>query len=86
MKLAGEICTARTKVQLIKAFKNTLPNFFGFEDVGVLIRDMKTDILFTLNEIKNEEHDDWMRLHALHYDKKKCLKEPMRDVEKIIVP
>ena len=68
------------RMRLIKAFKNTLPNFFGFEDVGVLIRDMKTDLLFTLNEIKNDEHDDWMRVHALHYDKKNCLKEPMRDV------
>lgn len=86
MHLAGEICTARTKVQLIKAFKNTLPKFFGFEDVGVLIRDMKTDVLFTLNEIKNEEHDEWMRLNALDYDKTKKLREPMRDIEKIIVP
>jgi hypothetical protein len=61
MKLAGEICTARTKVQLIRAIKNTLPAFFGFESVGVLIRDMKTDVMFTINEIDNEEHDEWMR-------------------------
>lgn len=86
IKLAGEICTARTQVQLLNAIKKTLPDFFGFESVGILIRDMKTDLMFTINELKNDEHDDWMRQNAQNYDPTKALKEPMRDTEKIIVP
>ena len=86
MMIAGEICTARTQVQLLRGIRKTLPEFFGFESVGILIRDMKTDQMFTLNELKNDDHEEWMRQHAVDYDTTKALKEPMRDTEKIIIP
>ena len=35
--------------------KQHLPGFFGFEGLGILIRDMKTDLLFTINEIDEDE-------------------------------
>jgi hypothetical protein len=34
-----------------------LPEYFGFEGVGVLVRDMKTDTLFSINEIERNPDD-----------------------------
>jgi len=33
--------------------KINLPAYFGFEAIGVLMRDMKTDLMFTINEISS---------------------------------
>jgi hypothetical protein len=56
IKLAGDICTQRSQTQMIRTIKEKLPDYFGFEGVGVIIRDMKTDLFFTVNEIMEEKN------------------------------
>ena len=49
--LAGTICNQRSQPELVKLMKKMLPPYFGFEAVGVMLRDQKTDLMFTVNEI-----------------------------------
>ena len=37
-----------------------MPKFFGFEQAGVLLRDTKNNIYFTINELTNEEKEIWL--------------------------
>ena len=43
IELAGKICTQRSQPELIKIMKLQLPQFFGFEAVGIMLRDMKSN-------------------------------------------
>jgi len=33
----------------------------GFEEVGIVLRDMKTNQIFSINELHLEEQEDWIR-------------------------
>ena len=41
--------------------KDQIPKYFGFEGAGILLRDVKTDFVFTLNELSREEKEDALR-------------------------
>ena len=58
--MAGVICNQRSKAELIKHIKDLLTKFFGFEQAGVLLRDTKNNIYFTINELTNEEKEIWL--------------------------
>ena len=51
IKLAGSICTQRSQAELIRLLRKHLPVFFGFQAVGILLKDQKTNLMFTLNEV-----------------------------------
>ena len=38
--------------------KKQLPEFFGFEAVGIMLRDMKSNQMFTINEVSNEDQKE----------------------------
>ena len=54
ISLAGAICTCRSQIDLIKHIRLSLPGYFGFEGANILLRDVKTDLIFTINEITKE--------------------------------
>lgn len=56
IRMAGHICTQRSQLELVKSIKQQLPDFFGFEAVGLMLRDQKTDLIFTINELSKEEN------------------------------
>ena len=39
----------------MKNMKEVLPKYFGFEAAGVLLRDVKTDFIFTMYEYSRDE-------------------------------
>ena len=57
IKVAGKICTQKSQIELVKMVKESLPDFFGFEAAGILLRDQKTDVVFSLNELNKDELD-----------------------------
>lgn len=59
IELAGKICTQRSQPELISIMKSHLPEFFGFEAVGIMLRDVKSNQMFTINEISNDDTNDW---------------------------
>ena len=70
--LAGAICTQRSQNDLVKSIKQYLPPFFGFETAAVLLRDVKTDFLFTLNELSKDESEQVLR--RMHRENKAAQK------------
>ena len=40
---------------LVKNMKEQLPKYFGFEAAGILLRDVKTDFIFTIYELSKDE-------------------------------
>lgn len=48
LKLTSEICTQRHHDGLFKKMKENLPEFFGFEAVGVLIYNFESMLSFDL--------------------------------------
>ena len=55
IELAGVICTQRSQEDLVKNIKLLLPQFFGFEGANILLRDVKTNLIFTINELSKDE-------------------------------
>lgn len=61
IELSALICTQRTFSELFKNMRVFLPKFFGFESVGILLRDQQSQELFTFVEtfegkvMKNEK-------------------------------
>jgi len=55
IRLAGTICTQRSQPELVRLLKKHLPIFFGFQGVGVMLKDQKSSLMFTLNEIRDHE-------------------------------
>lgn len=55
IELAGKICSQRNSNDLVKNMKEVLPKYFGFEAAGVLLRDVKTDFIFTMYEYSRDE-------------------------------
>jgi transcriptional regulator with GAF, ATPase, and Fis domain len=50
IRLASMICTQRSYSELFQNMRNILPQFFGFESVGILLKDQDTGELFTFVE------------------------------------
>ena len=48
IRAASIICTQRSYSDYIMNCRKILPEFFGFEGVGILFRDQTTDNLFTI--------------------------------------
>ena len=61
IKLAGAICSQRTQSDLVANIKAHLPDYFGFEAAGVLLRDVKTDYIFSVNELSKDEATQVLR-------------------------
>jgi hypothetical protein len=38
-----------------------LPEYFGFEAAGILLRDVKNDLMFTVNELTKDESEKIFR-------------------------
>ena len=55
IKIAGVLCNQKTQAELVRHIKQLLPGFFGFEEVGVMFRDVKSDLVFTMNELSKDE-------------------------------
>lgn len=43
----------------MKQIKLVLPPFFGFAECGVMLRDVKTNTVFSINELTKDEQDEW---------------------------
>ena len=56
IRAASIICTQRSYSDYIMNCREILPEYFGFEGVGILFRDQNTDNLFNIEE--NEEEGD----------------------------
>lgn len=50
LKVAGRLCTQRTYADLIKSCKKIVPAYFDFEAANILLKDIKTGLLFTMSE------------------------------------
>ena len=55
IELAAGICSERNQIDLVKNMKEQLPKYFGFEAAGILLRDVKTDFIFTIYELSKDE-------------------------------
>lgn len=55
MNMAGLITTQRNFVGLLRQVQSLLPEFFGFEGVGIMFRDMKTGNMFTISAKLDEQ-------------------------------
>lgn len=49
MKMAGLMTTQRSYSDYLTESKKALPDFFGFEGVGILLFDIKFNVLFTID-------------------------------------
>ena len=53
-RTASVISTQRSYADLIFKIKKILPEFMGFDGIGILFRDTKTDNLFTISDTIDE--------------------------------
>lgn len=51
LKIAGLMSNQRSYADLIYSCKQVIPQYFGFEAANILLRDVKTGLLFTVNEL-----------------------------------
>lgn len=82
IRITGLLCNQKTKTSLINSIKQELPRFFGFQEVGLLFRDVKTNLLFTMNEISDDYAKQMLRkteMEALG-NKTKLTKEEEEDI------
>lgn len=61
IRIAGRICNQRCKTSLLREIQSSLPEFFGFKEVGLMFRDVKTDMLFTINLLSKDEQEEWVK-------------------------
>ena len=54
IRTSSIISTQRSYADLIFKIKRILPEFMGFEGLGILFRDTKTDNLFTISDTFDE--------------------------------
>ena len=57
LRLASDVCTQRSYKGLITTMRERLPSFFGFDAIGVLLKDQKTGDLFTISEVNRAEEN-----------------------------
>lgn len=55
IKLASVVSTQRSYADLILKMKKLIPDYLGFEGLGILFRDTKTDKLFTVQDTYKDE-------------------------------
>ena len=56
--LACNICTCRNQNEFVQQFRSQIADFFGFEGAAILFRDVKTNDLFTINELEYDQYDE----------------------------
>lgn len=61
IRIAGRICNQRSKTALLREIQESLPDFFGFKEVGLMFRDVKTNMLFTINLLSKDEQEEWIK-------------------------
>ena len=54
--------------------------FFKFEGAGILLRDVKTDLIFTLNEISKEEKEAILS-HKFHEERAAKKQKKIKSME-----
>jgi hypothetical protein len=57
LQLTSEICTQRHHEGLFKKMRESLPSFFGFSAVGVLMYEFEQNYFFTDDPSKDEKKD-----------------------------
>jgi hypothetical protein len=45
----------------VKCIKEHLPIYFGFEGANILLRDVKSDMIFSINELSKDESERILR-------------------------
>ena len=60
IKLTSIICTQRSYSDYVFNCKKILPDYFGFETIGILFRDQQDDYLFAYED-QQSDYDDLMR-------------------------
>lgn len=58
LKLTSEICTQRHHEGLFRKMREHLPNFFGFEAVGVLMYNYDQNYFFTDQDTSKDERKE----------------------------
>jgi len=82
IKIAGTICNQRSKAALVNSIKTVLPQFMGFEEVGLVLRDVKTNQIFSINELQQEEKEEWYKEELKSRGLTKVLdKNTQKDIE-----
>lgn len=61
IEMAAALSSCRSQSDLVKNCKEILPEYFGFEGAGMLLRDVKTDFLFSINELSKDETEMILR-------------------------
>ena len=83
VNISGSLTNQRSHADLIKYAKVKIPPFFGFEGASLLLRDVKSNLLFTMNEIlKDARDDDPVKMHEAGEE----LAPEMRKTVKITYP
>ena len=59
--MAGTICSQRNQSDLVKYIKEQLPIYFGFEAANILLRDVKSEMIFSVNELSKDETEQILR-------------------------
>ena len=60
IKMTSIICTQRSYSDYVFNCKKILPDYFGFETIGILFRDQQDDYLFAYEE-EQSDNDDLVR-------------------------
>ena len=82
--MASAICSQRSYADFILQAKKILPKYFGFDGVGILFKDSKTNSLFTLEQTFDEDELAYMKKIDLKKEKNIDLtkEERQRDFER----
>jgi hypothetical protein len=80
MKASSIISTQRSYSDLIKSFHKVLPAFLGFEGLGILFRDIKTDALFAISD----QYDESDLKNMKSFDEKIKKGEKLTENEKLL--
>jgi len=84
INIAGSLTNQRSQADLIKYAKVTIPPFFGFEGASLLLRDVRNNLLFTVNEI-NKDSDQTDKI-SKKYECAEHLAPEMRNTVKVTYP
>ena len=91
VELASFVSTTRCYSDFITEVKKRLPQFMGFDAVGILFRDTRTNLLFTVDrQYTTQELDDidtfaLMRQQGIQLSKEHRVKEFERQMKRGIV-
>jgi len=57
IRTASVICTQRSYSDFVFNCREILPDYFGFEKIGILFRDQTDDYLFAYEDEKSDDED-----------------------------